>query len=318
MHQFSPARRGFIRSSLHAAAFTVASRPLSALADIADAGALITRVIPASGERLPVIGLGTNAWGVESPEERAALRAVLEEMPRLGGTLVDTAQAYGLSEEVIGSLAAELGNRDALFIATKTPIRGEITDVQAALDTSFRALRTRKIDLMQVHNLHETRRQIPVFEAARDAGQLRYIGMSTSSDSQYPEFLQAMRSYRLDFIQVNYSIDDRSAADEILEVAREREMAVLVNVPFGGRRNAASTFARVANQPLPDWAADFDADSWAQVFLKYVVSHPAVTAAIPGTTNLRNLRDNQRAGRGRLPDAALRREIERYWDRLEG
>jgi diketogulonate reductase-like aldo/keto reductase len=146
---------------------------------------------------------------------------------------------------------------------------------------------------------------------------VRYIGMSTSEDDQYDAMMAAMRTYPLDFIQVDYSLGNRNAAEAVLALAQERKMAVLVNMPFGGRgRGAASMFGKVKGQALPDWAAEIDATSWAQVFLKYVVSHPAVTAAIPGTTQRRNMEDNQGAGKGRLPDAAMRRRIEQHWDSL--
>ncbi len=280
-------------------------------------GDSILRTIPSSGEQLPVIGLGTNAYGVSTAEEMAPLREVLREMPRLGGTLVDTAHVYGRSEEVIGEIVEDLGNRDELFIATKTPIRGEMPDVQGAIDECFRRLRVDTLDLLQVHNLHEIDRQMPYFVAEKERGRVRYIGASTSSQEQYEDFIAAMRRHPFDFIQVNYSIDDRASAERVLPLARELGMAVLINMPFGGRRGAVGTFSRVANRPLPEWTDEIDAASWAQVFLKYVVSHPAVTAAIPGTTRPSHLADNQAAGRGRLPDAELRSEIERYWDTLE-
>jgi aryl-alcohol dehydrogenase-like predicted oxidoreductase len=157
---------------------------------------------------------------------------------------------------------------------------------------------------------------MPAFLAFKKQGRIRYIGMSTSVDNQYAAQMDAMRRFPLDFIQVDYSIANRGAADAILPLAQERKMGVLINVPFGGRgRGAASTFGRVNNVPVPAWAAEFDAATWGQVFLKYVVSHPAVTAAIPGTTQLRNMVDNQGAGRGRLPTAEQRRQIEQFWDR---
>ena len=172
------------------------------------------------------------------------------------------------------------------------------------------------IDLMLIHNLHGLDQLMPAFIRAKKDRRIRYIGMSTSEEIQYAAQMEAMRRYPLDFIQVTYSIANRNAADAILPLAQERKMAVMVNVPFGGVGNTGSTFGRVKGRGLPDWAAEIDAESWAQVFLKYVVSHPAVTVAIPGTTQVQHLVDNQGAGRGRLPDAAMRREIERYWDAL--
>jgi aryl-alcohol dehydrogenase-like predicted oxidoreductase len=266
---------------------------------------------------LPVIGLGTNAYSANTPEQMAPLREVLDHMPRLGGKVIDTARVYGRSEAVIGELLESLGNRASYFIATKTPIGGDFSNPQAIFDASFTALRTERIDLMQIHNMAGLEELMPVFEKAKAAGRIRYIGMSTSEDRQYDVMMSAMRTYPLDFIQVDYSLDNRNAAEAILRLAQERRIAVLVNTPFGGRgRGAASTFSRVSGVPVPDWAAEFDAATWAQVFLKYIVSHPAVTVVIPGTRQRRNLEDNQGAGRGRLPDAAMRRRIEQHWDAL--
>ena len=278
----------------------------------------ITKPIPSTGERIPVIGLGTNQYSVDTPEEMAQLQEVLEAMAELGGSVVDTARVYGRAEEVIGELLQRMGNRDDFFIATKTPIRGELRDPDVEIQTSFDQLKVETLDLMLIHNLHGVEELMPAFIRWKDEGRIRYIGMSTSVDGQYAAQMEGMRRFPLDFIQVDYSIQNRSAAEEILPLARELGIGVLVNVPFGGRGGgAASTFGRVADLDLPNWAAEIDAESWAQVFLKYVVSHPAVTAAIPGTTQVRHLVDNQGAGRGRLPDPALRAEIERFWDGLE-
>lgn len=277
----------------------------------------ITKPIPSSGEHIPVIGLGTNQYSVDTPEEMAQLQEVLETMVDLGGSVVDTARVYGRAEEVIGELLERMGNRERFFIATKTPIRGELRAPEVELQTSFDQLRVDTLDLMLIHNLHGLDELMPAYIEWKETGRIRYIGMSTSVESQYAAQMDGMRRYPLDFIQVDYSIANRTAADEILPLARELGIAVLVNVPFGGRgQGAAATFGRVADRELPDWAAEIDAESWAQVFLKYVVSHPAVTAAIPGTTQVRHMVDNQGAGRGRLPDAQLRREIERFWDGL--
>lgn len=276
----------------------------------------ITKPIPSTGERLPVIGLGTNQYSVQTPEEMAGLQQVLETMARLGGSVIDTARMYGRSEEVIGELLQRMGNRERFFISTKTPLGGELRAPDVEIQTSFDRLKVDKIDLMLIHNLHGLDQLMPAFIRAKEQGRVRYIGMSTSTDEQYTGQMEGMKRYPLDFIQVDYSIANRGAADAILPLAQERKMGVLVNVPFGGRRGAAAIFAKVAQRQLPDWAAAIDASSWAQVFLKYVVSHPAVTVAIPGTTRVSHLVDNQGAGRGRLPDAAMRREMERYWDSL--
>jgi aryl-alcohol dehydrogenase-like predicted oxidoreductase len=246
----------------------------------------------------------------------ARFQEVLEKMVALGGSVVDTARVYGRAEVVIGQLMQRIGQRDRFFIATKTPIAGKLRSPEIELQTSFDQLRVNVIDLMLIHNLHGLDQLMPAFIRAKKDGRIRYIGMSTSEGIQYAAQMEAMRRYPLDFIQVNYSIANRNAADAILPLAQERKMAVMVNVPFGGVGNTGSTFGRVKGRALPDWAAEIDAESWAQVFLKYVVSHPAVTVVIPGTTQVRHLVDNQGAGRGRLPDAAMRREIERYWDAL--
>jgi len=276
----------------------------------------VTKPIPSTGERLPVIGLGTNQYPVQSLEDMARFQEVLEKMMALGGSVVDTARVYGRAEVVIGELMQRIGQRDRFFIATKTPIAGKLRSPEIELQTSFDQLRVNVIDLMLIHNLHGLDQLMPAFIRAKQDRRIRYIGMSTSEGIQYAAQMEAMRRYPLDFIQVDYSIANRNAADAILPLAQERKMAVMVNVPFGGVRNTGSTFGRVKGRALPDWAAEIDAESWAQVFLKYVVSHSAVTVAIPGTTQVRHLVDNQGAGRGRLPDAAMRREIERYWDAL--
>jgi aryl-alcohol dehydrogenase-like predicted oxidoreductase len=308
-------RRAVIAAGSAGVAALVMTRSLPAWAQATRALAPITKPIPSTGELLPVIGLGTNAYGASSAEQMAPLREVLEHMPKAGGTLIDTARVYGRSEAVIGELVESLGNRKQVFLATKTPMFGDFSNPQSVLDMSFKALRTPTIDLIQIHNMAGLAQLMPVFEKNKAARRVRYVGMSTSEDSQYDGMMTAMRNYPLDFIQVDYSLGNRNAAERVLALAQERKMAVLVNMPFGGRgRGAASMFGRVSGRPLPDWAAEIDAASWAQVFLKYVVSHPAVTAAIPGTTQRKNMEDNQGAGRGRLPDAAMRRRIEQFWD----
>jgi len=277
---------------------------------------LITKTIPSSGASLPVVGVGTNAFGVSGAEELATRREVLRLLPELGGSVVDTAPAYGSSETVIGDLVSQLNNRKQLFYATKVTARaGDAAGGRAMLEESFKRLRTDHIELIQVHSLQGVDEMLPVLQEFKVARRIQYTGVTTSQGSQHTELAAVMRRHPLDFIQVNYSLDDRAAAAEILPLAQERKIAVLVNVPFGGRRGR-TLLTRVANQPLPDWAAGFDATSWPQVFLKYVVSHPAVTCVIPGSTKARHLEDNLRAARGRLPDADMRRRIEQYWDQL--
>jgi len=273
------------------------------------------KAIPNSGETLPVIGLGTNTYGVKTIEEMAPLREVLRAMPAAGGTLIDTAPGYGRSEIVLGELIAEIGNRDKFFLATKvTAPNGDLAAGTAMLEESFRRLKTDHIELMQVHSLTGTDVLMPVLLKMKAQKRIRYIGVTTSDNRQYPELIAQMRKYPLDFIQVDYSLDNRDAGTEILPLAHELKMGVLTNIPLGGRRG--SLFRRVQGMPVPDWARAFDATSWSHVFLKYVVSHPAVTAAIPGTTKVENMKDNQGAGRGKLPTAAQRAQIEKFWDSL--
>jgi len=276
---------------------------------------LITKAIPSTGEKLPVVGTGTNAYGVSSAEDLAELKRVLTAMPALGGTVIDSARGYGTSEEVIGKLLADIGNRDKFVLATKTPMNGDMSGGKAVLDVSFRQLQVSKLDLMQIHNLHGMNELMPHLKEYKAAGKIRYIGMSTSTDGQYEGIMQAIRTHKPDFVQVDYSVGNRGAADNVLPLAQEMGLGVLINVPFGGR--GRSFFPRVAGKAVPDWAAkEFDATTWAQFFLKYIVSHPAVTAAIPGTTSMAFLEDNQAGGRGRLPNAAQRKKMEEYWDAL--
>jgi aryl-alcohol dehydrogenase-like predicted oxidoreductase len=305
-------RRDAIKTSMTAAAGLALAHPFIGRAQ--SSLPPITKPVPSSGEQIPVIGLGTNAYSANTAEEMAPLREVLDNMHRLGGTVIDTARVYGRSEEVIGQILEELGNRDRYFVASKTPIGGDFSDPEAVLNVSLSQLRVDTLDLMMIHNLGGTDELMPTLLRAKEQGRVRYVGMSTSSDNQYPAMMEAMRRYPLDFIQVDYSIDNRTAANEMLPLAQERGIGVMINTPFGGRRNAAGLFAQTRDLDLPSFAADIDVTSWAQLFLKFVVSHPAVTVAIPGTTRLSNLQDNQGAGRGRLPDADLRLEIERYWE----
>lgn len=274
---------------------------------------LITKPIPASGAQLPVVGLGTNAFSARTAEELAARRAVLQRLAQLGGKVVDTAAIYGESEEVIGDALASLGLREQLFLSTKV-LASDAQEGKASMEESLRRLRTKRIDLLEVHNLVGVEVMVPVLQEWKQAGRIRYLGITTARPDEHARLAEVMRENRLDFIQVDYSLGNRAAADVVLPLAQERGIAVLVNVPFGGRRGASSVFAEAARRKLPDWAAEFDAATWGQFFLKYVVSHPAVTCAIPGTTDAAHLEDNLRGARGRLPDARMRQRMEQYWD----
>jgi len=273
---------------------------------------LVTKVIPSSGERIPAVGLGTDALREGVRDE---IRAEIKRMSELGGKVIDTAAAYGDSEALIGDALAAEGLRERIFLATKLVADGAGERGGASGAESFarslERLKTSRVELLQVHNLRGVAALIPLMQQWKQAGKIGYIGVTTSRGSQHSEMLEAMRSYPLDFIQVDYSIANRDAAEAILPLALERRIAVLVNLPFG----RSSLFREAAGRALPDWAADIDVKSWAQFFLKYVISHPAVTCAIPGSTQVGHLEDNQAAAHGRLADAAMRRRMEEYWDR---
>jgi aryl-alcohol dehydrogenase-like predicted oxidoreductase len=296
------------------AACGAALEPRSVLA--AGPGALIQKRIPSSGESLPIVGLGTNNYSVSEPGDLAPRRRVIERFVELGGRVIDTAPAYGRSEVVVGDLVGELGKRDEIFLATKVTAPGD--DVGAArlmIEQSFVRLRSERIDLLQVHNLDNATRLLPMLAELKRQERIRYFGITTSRTEQHDEMAQLMRAHPIDFIQVDYSIDNTAAADTVLPLAADRGIAVLVNMPFGGRREG-NLFQRVHRDALPEWAIDAGIDSWAQFFLKFVVSHPAVTCAIPGTHRVEHLEDNIAAARGMLPDAPLRTRMAAYWDAL--
>jgi len=283
----------------------------------APAGAPILRTIPSSGEKLPVIGIGTNAFGVTDPAEVNDRKEVLRQMPALGGKVIDTARGYGTSEEVIGRLLKELGNRDRFFLATKTPLPGPNGDVsggKAVLDVSFQRLQTDMIDLIEIHNFNGLDELMPHLREYKHAKKIRYIGATTSIDGQHQQLIDAMKKHKLDFVQVNYSIGDRESAQAVLPFAQDNGVAVLNNVPFGGR--GRTLFPKVQGKELPGFAKELGVTSWAQFMLKYNLGHPAITAVIPGTTQVDYLVDNQAAGRGAVPDAAMRKRMEEFWDTL--
>jgi aryl-alcohol dehydrogenase-like predicted oxidoreductase len=307
-------RRGFIEAGVALGvggllARTTAAAPAGAAGAPAASAAggsvlpLLTKPIPSSGERIPVIGIGTDSFNAGARDDQ---RLELKRMIELGGTVIDTSDDYGDSEALIGEALEALGARGKIFLATKC------SKGAGSFARSLELLKTARVDLLQVHNLHGTGELIPTFHEWKKAGKIRYVGITTSRVSQHAEMAEAMRRYPLDFIQVDYSIDNRDAAATILPLASERKLAVLANLPFGH----SSLFRKAGERPLPPWAADIDVTSWAQFFLKYVIAHPAVTCAIPGSTKVGHLEDNQAAGRGRVPDEAMRRRMEEYWDRL--
>ena len=274
---------------------------------------VIQRKIPSTGESLPVIGIGTaQRYGAVTGEaELAPLREVLRRFKELGGKAIDTAPSYGNAETVVGDLVAGLAIRDSLFLATKVGARGSAAGIQQ-LEQSFKRLRTPMIDLIAVHNLLDLQTQLGTLRQWKQAGRIRYVGITTSFERQHQDFEQVMRAETLDFIQVDYALDNRKAGERILPLAADRGMATMINLPFGRGR----LFRAVQGRELPPWAGEFDCASWAQFFLKYILSHPAVTCAVPGTARADHLADNLGAARGRLPDAAMRRRMETFIDAL--
>jgi len=287
------------RAALRLMAAAAAAGPASAGA----ASAMLQRPIPSSGEAIPAIGLGT--WRTfdvgGSPAERAPLEEVLQRFVALGGQVVDSSPMYGAAESVLGDLGAALAVTDRLFLATKVWTSGREAGI-AQMEQSFQRLRVRRLDLMQVHNLLDWRTHLRALRAWKQAGRIRYLGVTHYTASAYDELERVLRSEPLDFVQVNYSLGEREAERRILPLARERGIAVLVNRPF----SEGGLFRRVRGQALPAWAAEVGCTSWAQIFLKWILAHPAVTCVIPATSRPQHVLDNMTAGTGALPDAATR------------
>ncbi|GMR17599.1 MAG: aldo/keto reductase [Gammaproteobacteria bacterium] len=301
-------RRKFNSATLGAGAAWALGGPALA----ADTGPM-RRAIPSTGEEIPIIGVGTNRYGVGNDAElRAPLRDALQKFHVLGGTVIDTAPAYRSSEAVLGELIEELGIRAALFLATKVDREG--TDAgRARMERSLQRLQSERMELMQSHNLIGWQNTIPLMKSWQEQGRIRYVGITSSRENQYELMEKIMRRHTLDFIQINYSLaNQRSSALRLLPLAADRGMAVLVNRPFGG----GGAFRVLPQTALPAWADEFEVTSWAQFLLKYALSHPAVTAAIPGMTKARHVSDNMRAAHGSMPDAAHRRKMEAFFDAL--
>ena len=270
---------------------------------------------------IPVVGIGTaRRYNVEAEDELAPIRDVLRRFPALGGKLVDTAPGYGRAETVVGRLVNEIGNRDELFLATKVAVGGRRGrpggDTHQAgieqMERSMGLLHTDKIDLMQVHNLRDVDNQLATLQEWKQEGHIRYLGITSTSSRQYEEFERVMRQYELDFVQMAYTIDNRSVEERLLPLAADRGMAVLVALPYGRSR----VFRTAGETPIPDFAREIGCASWGQYVLKWIVSHPSVTCAIPGTAKLNYLDDNMGAARGRLPDAAERDRMRSFFEGL--
>lgn len=303
------------RDAIKVGAVASAGLAFGQIPAFAHAAELISKPIPSSGEMIPVVGIGTARYfdARVTDEEMLVRREVIEQLPKLGGMLIDTAAGYGrgVAESMLGDLVTDLGNRDQLFLATKVR-KSSAEEGILEMEASFRKLKIDVIDLMQVHNLVGINEMLPIMREWKTDGRFRYIGASTSSDRQYPDFIAMMEAEDLDFIQVDYSLANRSAAERILPLAADRGMAILVNLPYGRGR----LFRAVGDRPLPEWASEFGAKTWGQFFLKYIVSHPAVTCAIPGTYKMAYLEDNLGAATGELPVASLRMRMEEFYDAL--
>lgn len=304
-------RRDYLKLAT-AAGVALAIQPGRLLADDSPR-ALISRTIPGTGESLPVVGLGSSASfsRIAGEGEHARVRQVLETLVQHGGRVFDTAPSYGASEEVAGRLVGEAGLRDRVFWATKLNVAGrgggsaDPAAARAQLEQSFARVGKSPIDLIQVHNMADIPTQLGLLREYKEAGRIRYLGVTTTFQPQYEALEKLMQAEPLDFIGVDYAVDNRTMEERIFPLAQERCIGVLVYAPFGRTR----LWQKVEGKALPDWAADYDIATWGQFFLKFVVSHPAVTAATPATSQPRNLIDNLGAASGRLPDAEARQRM---------
>ena len=310
-------RRDWLRTTAAAgAAVTLSPDILAALAR----QEMMTRAIPSTGERVPIVGLGSSATfqSVARGDDVTQLRNVLSALVENGGTVFDTAPSYGTSEEVAGRLADELEITDRIFWATKVNVarRGGGADparARAQIEASFEYFGVDEIELMQVHNLGDLPVQMPIIQELKAEGRIRYIGTTlTPRGPQYQGLMQAMRDYPLDFIGVDYAVDNTDAADEVLPLAQERGIGVLVYVPFGRTR----LWNRVGDREVPDWAREFGANSWAQFFIKFAAAHPAVTCVTPATSNPEHMVDNLGAGLGRMPNSEEQQRMVEYVEAL--
>jgi aryl-alcohol dehydrogenase-like predicted oxidoreductase len=281
---------------------------------------LISRAVPSTGERVPLVGLGSSATfaQVARSEDYSALRDVLRTMTERGGTVFDTAPGYGASEQVAGDIAAELGITERVFWATKMNVAmgpGATADPARArqqIETSFTRLRKRPIDLIQLHGPSDVPTQLGILKEMKGEGRIRYIGLTSTSKPQYEEVERIMRSEPLDFIGIDYAIDNRSVEERILPLAADRGIATMIYMPFGRTR----LWNRVSGRDVPPWAHEFDAHTWGQFFLKFVAADPRVTVITPATSRAANMVDNLGAAVGSLPDEAMRRRMIAHVDAL--
>lgn len=269
-----------------------------------------TRPIPSSGEPLPCVGLGTwQQFDIEPSaiKGRASLKKVLRQLIDLGGSVIDSSPMYGRAEQTVGALSADLGLTDKIFGATKVWTRGRADGIKQ-MERSMDRMNQKPMDLMQVHNLVDWQTHLDTLQSWKENGKVRYIGVTHYTLGAFDDLASIIRNRDIDFVQLPYSIETTRAEKRLLPLAAENEVGVIVNGPFEG----GSLFGRVDGEPLPEWAASFDCESWAQFFLKYILGHEAVTCVIPGTSDPDHLRDNMRASYGRLPDDDTRERMRTY------
>ncbi len=310
--EYGLTRSQFLRTGSALAGSALLSPFLPALAAT---GPVLRRPIPSSGEMIPVIGSGT-AVIFDIEQQNPKIPTLVESMRTLlagGGAMIDTAPTYGQAEKRLGEVMAQIepAIREKMFLATKISTTGE----QAGIDQvnrSFADLGASRFDLLQVHNVRDTETHLRTIRRLREQGKVRYVGITTSFERTHPEFERIMRTEKLDFIQIDYALDNRLAEERILPLAQDRGIAVIINLPFGRNR----LFAKAKGRELPDFAREIDCTSWAQFFLKFLLGHPAVTVVIPGTDRPEYALDNLSAARGRIPDQAMRKRMLAYWESL--
>jgi aryl-alcohol dehydrogenase-like predicted oxidoreductase len=310
-------RRDVLKMGLGAGAAMALGRDLLGASSLPLQEGQLLKTIPSSGERIPAVGLGTASSfsrAARTPQEHAALREVLRLFTEMGGSVIDTAPTYGSSEVVVGELLREIGNADEVFMATKL---SRVQGREAGLE-QFHQSKTRlapgNIDLNQIHNLGDWETQLALLRELKEEGEIRYVGITTSRDRQYEDLEAILQNEEMDFVQFDYAIDNRNAEEALLPIAQDRGIATLINGPFGRTR----LFRRVGDRPVPQWAGEFGATSWAQFFLKWLLGHPGVTVPIPATSDPEHLRDNMGAGLGRVPDQEERARMAELIDGLPG
>ncbi|MBK18092.1 MAG: aldo/keto reductase [Rhodospirillaceae bacterium] len=302
---WTPTRRSILKygAGISAASILPTTR-------VSSATAIKKRAIPKSGEMLPIVGIGTSRVfdiGNDQAEWRER-QGVLQNLFDGGGTVIDTAPSYQDAEEVIGKLLTRMKARERAFIATKVWADG-LEEGREQIENSFKLLKTDKIDLFQVHNLSDTDTQLDTLSGLKKEGRIRYVGITHYLAGYNQELAAAMRKHNPDFVQLGYSLNQISTETDLLPIAKDLGIAVIVNRPYG----RGSMFRQVRGRKLPNWAKEFDAKSWGQFFLKYILGHPTVTCVIPGTDKVKYMLDNLEAGRGRMPDPEMRKRMLSYW-----